>query len=81
MPTDTLFYHLTRLAHMGTLCVGCGQCTSACPNDIPVGQLFSMVGEEIQSVFDYVPGRDPGEEQPLAYFAEDELLEVTGQTK
>jgi formate dehydrogenase subunit beta len=81
MPTDTLFYHLTRMAHMGTLCVGCGQCTSACPNDIPVGQLFSMVGEEIQSVFDYVPGHDRGEEQPLAYFAENELPEVTGQTK
>ena len=36
MPTDTLFYHLTRIAHMGTACVGCGQCSNACPNDISV---------------------------------------------
>ncbi|MEJ2096562.1 MAG: Coenzyme F420 hydrogenase/dehydrogenase, beta subunit C-terminal domain, partial [Deltaproteobacteria bacterium] len=36
MPTDTVFYHLTRLAHMSTACVGCGQCSNACPNDIPV---------------------------------------------
>jgi formate dehydrogenase subunit beta len=81
MPTDTLFYHLTRMSHMGTLCVACGQCSSACPNDIPVSQLFSLVGEEVQSVFDYVPGRDVEEEQPLTYFTEDELTEVTGQVK
>ena len=81
MPTDTLFYHLTRMAHMSTLCVACGQCTSACPNDIPVSQLFSMVGEDAQKVFDYVAGRSPDEEQPLAHFAENELQEVTCQTK
>ncbi len=81
MPTDTMFYHLTRMAHMGTLCVACGQCSSACPQDIPVSELFSMVGEEVQSVFDYLPGRNVEEEQPLAYFADDELLEVTGQVK
>jgi formate dehydrogenase subunit beta len=81
MPTDTLFYHLTRMAHMGTLCVACGQCSSACPHDIPVSELFSMVGEEVQSVFDYLPGRDPAEEQPLVMFAENELDTVTGQVK
>jgi formate dehydrogenase subunit beta len=81
MPTDTLFYHLTRMAHMGTLCVACGQCTSACPQDIPVSQLFSMIGEEVQGVFDYVPGRALEEEQPLAYFEENELACVTGQEK
>jgi formate dehydrogenase (coenzyme F420) beta subunit len=81
MPTDTFFYHLTRMAHMGTLCVACGQCTSACPQGIPVSELFSMVGEEVQSVFDYLPGRNVEEEQPLAYFVEDELMEVTGQVK
>jgi formate dehydrogenase (coenzyme F420) beta subunit len=81
MPTDTMFYHLTRMAHMSTLCVGCGQCSSACPHDIPVAELFSMVGEEAQSVFDYVPGRSVEEVQPLTYFVEAELAEVTGQVK
>jgi formate dehydrogenase subunit beta len=81
MPTDILFYHLTRMAHTGSLCVACGQCSSACPNDIPVSELFAMVGEGVQSVFDYVPGRDVGEEQPLTVFVEDELAEVTGQVK
>ena len=26
MPTDTVFYHITRMVHMSTACVGCGQC-------------------------------------------------------
>ena len=81
MPTDTLFYHLTRMAHMSTLCVGCGQCTSVCPMDIPVGDLFRAVAVGAQAVFDYVPGRAPDEDQPLASFVEHELGAVTGQTK
>jgi formate dehydrogenase subunit beta len=36
MPTDTAFYHLTRLVHMSTACIGCGQCSNACPNNVPV---------------------------------------------
>jgi formate dehydrogenase subunit beta len=81
MPSDTLFYHLTRMAHMSTLCVACGQCTSACPNGVPVSELFSMVGEEAQAVFGYVPGRDPEEKQPMAHFLAEELEAVTGQVK
>ena len=81
MPADTLFFHLTRMMHISTLCVGCGQCSSACPNDIPVFELFTTVAEGAQSVFGYEPGRDPKEAQPLADFAEDELMEVTGQVK
>jgi formate dehydrogenase subunit beta len=81
MPTDTLFYHLTRLAHMSTLCVGCGQCTSACPNGIRLAELFRTVADRTQTRFDYQPGRSVDEPQPLATFHDDELVEVTGQTK
>jgi formate dehydrogenase subunit beta len=58
LPPDTLFYHLTRMAHMGHACVGCGQCTRACPSGIPVSDLFFQVGCHIQKAFDYVPGGD-----------------------
>jgi formate dehydrogenase subunit beta len=79
MPTDTLFYHLTRMLHMSTLCVGCGQCTSACPNDIPVGELFRTVAKQTQGRFEYQPGHDVAEPQPLATFHSEELSDVTGQ--
>ena len=51
MPTDTMLYHITRLTHMSTACVGCGQCTNACPNDIPVMALFRTVAYRTQNAF------------------------------
>ncbi|MBC7251370.1 MAG: 4Fe-4S dicluster domain-containing protein [Anaerolineae bacterium] len=76
MPVDTLMFHLTRLNHMVTSCVGCGMCASACPSEIPVGTVFRAVGEKVRAIFDYVPGRSLEEELPLATFREDELTEL-----
>jgi formate dehydrogenase subunit beta len=73
MPAETLFFHLTRMNHMAALCVGCGMCTEACPNDIPVADLFQLAGEKVQKIFDYVPGRDMEEEIPFVVFKEEEL--------
>jgi formate dehydrogenase subunit beta len=78
MPTDTVFYHLTRLAHMSTACVGCGQCSNACPNDIPVMELFRTVAQSTQQAFDYVAGRSVDEKPPLSEFRESEFNEVVG---
>lgn len=78
MPTDTLFYHITRLAHMSTACVGCGQCSNACPNDIPVMELFRTVAHNTQQAFGYEAGRSLEEEPPLSTFREDEFPEVVG---
>ncbi len=81
MPTDTTFYHLTRITHISAFCVGCGQCTSACPNDIDLMPLFRTSAEKTQNRFNYQAGRSVDEEQPLAVFSADELVEVTGQVK
>ncbi|MBU0496024.1 MAG: 4Fe-4S dicluster domain-containing protein [Chloroflexi bacterium] len=71
--SDTLLFHLTRLNHMVTSCVGCGMCTEACPADIPVGTVFRSVGEKVQALFDYHPGRSLDEAAPVQEFREDEL--------
>ena len=73
MPTDTLFFHTTRMSHMSTSCVGCGQCTSACPMGIRVGDIFRTVAQKTQAVFDYVPGRSFDETLPMTMFREEEL--------
>jgi formate dehydrogenase subunit beta len=78
MPTDTVFYHLTRLAHMSTACVGCGQCSNACPNDIPLAELFRSVAARTQSAFDYVAGLDREAKPPLSEFREQEFDEIVG---
>ena len=73
LPTDTLIFHITRMIHMSTSCVGCGMCTSACPNDIPVATAFRAVAQKTQAIYDYVAGRSLEEDVPLATFREDEL--------
>jgi len=70
---DTLLFHLTRLNHMVTSCIGCGVCTEVCPADIPVGTIFRAVGQKAQAIFDYHPGRSLDEAAPVQEFREDEL--------
>jgi formate dehydrogenase subunit beta len=78
MPTDTLIFHLIRLSHMVTSCIGCGLCDSACPSRLPVATLFRSVGDRIQKMFQYVPGRNVEEVPPVATFREDELKIESG---
>jgi formate dehydrogenase subunit beta len=78
MPTDTLIFHLIRMSHMATSCIGCGLCDSACPSRLPVATLFRSVGDRIQKMFKYVPGRDIAEVPPVATFKEDELKIESG---
>ena len=76
MPADTLLYQLTRMNHMATSCVGCGQCESGCPSRIPLTAIFRSTGQKVQALYDYVPGRSLTEEPPVATFREDELGSV-----
>lgn len=76
MPTDMVFFHLTRMAHISLACVGCGQCSNACPNNIPVMEIFRSVAQRTQQAFDYQPGQDPQELHPLTVFAEQEFEDV-----
>jgi formate dehydrogenase subunit beta len=79
MPTDTVFYHITRLAHMSTACIGCGQCSNACPNNIPVMEIFRTIAHYTQRAFDYEAGLSLDEEPPLSVFREDEYQEVVAK--
>lgn len=78
LPYQTILYHLTRLNHMVTSCVECGQCSSACPNSLPVFELFAKVGVEVQSIFEYIPGQSVDEEPPVSTFKEKELESIGG---
>ena len=76
LPADTMLFHLTRLNHMVLSCIGCGMCTSDCPAELPVGLVFRTIGQQVQAVFDYVPGRSVEDPLPLVTFREDEWTEV-----
>ncbi|HAZ31750.1 MAG TPA: formate dehydrogenase, partial [Dehalococcoidia bacterium] len=76
MPADSLLFHLVRLNHMATSCVGCGLCEDACPNGIAVMKLFRLVGLRVQRLFDYLPGRSLDDELPLTTYREEEFGEL-----
>ncbi len=73
MPTDMILFHMTRLSHVLTSCVGCGLCEEACPNNIPLGRIYTRLSTEVQKIFEYVSGRSIEDELPLSAFKEDEL--------
>ena len=50
------------------------------PNDLPVATLFRAVGQKVQGLLDYTPGRSVDEEPPVATFKEDELQGESGTT-
>ncbi|WP_022666738.1 Coenzyme F420 hydrogenase/dehydrogenase, beta subunit C-terminal domain [Desulfospira joergensenii] len=78
MPSDTDFFHLTRMAHIGLTCVGCGQCSNACPNDIPLMELFRSVAHRSQEAFNYQAGRRMDEPIPFSIFENKEYEDVVG---
>ena len=76
VPPGTIYYQLGRLAHISISCVACGACNDVCPVDIPVAIIFKKVGESVQKMFDYIPGKDLEEEIPLITFKQEEFAEI-----
>jgi len=78
VPPVTVYFHLGRMTHMGISCVACGACDDVCPSDIPVAMIFKKVGESVQKMFDYIPGKDVEEKIPLVTFKKEEFAEIEG---
>jgi formate dehydrogenase subunit beta len=76
VPPGNIFFHIGRMNHMAVSCVQCGMCSDVCPVNIPVASLFSRVGEAVQEVLEYKPGKDVEEPVPSGTFKEDEFSEV-----
>jgi len=76
MPNDSLLFQLGRMNHMILSCVQCGLCEQACPNLIPLMEVFIPAAENAQKEFDYHPGKDPKEKIPMIVYREDEFTEV-----
>jgi formate dehydrogenase subunit beta len=73
VPANQLMYHLTRVYHVSTTCVGCGACEDACPKDIPLTRFYPVIAKKVQEIFEYVPGKDVEEPLPFITYEEEEL--------
>jgi formate dehydrogenase subunit beta len=76
MPSDALLFQLGRMNHMILSCVECGLCEQACPNNIPLMEVFIPAAENAQKQFTYHPGKEKTEKVPMIVYREDEFLEV-----
>lgn len=76
VPPGVTYFQIGRLDHIAISCVGCGACEDVCPVGIPVSIIFKKVGESVQKLFNYIPGRDVEEEIPLLTFEKEEFSEV-----
>jgi ferredoxin len=58
-------YHLIRAYHTVSKCVGCMECEQACPADIPLTVLYTLLRRDAEAMFEYVPGRSVDDPPPL----------------
>jgi formate dehydrogenase (coenzyme F420) beta subunit len=58
-------YHLIRAYHTVAKCVGCTECERACPADIPLTVLYTLLRRDAEAMFGYVPGRSVDDLPPL----------------
>jgi len=72
---SSLFYQIGRMMHVCSSCVGCGTCEDACPVGIKITQIFSIVADRVQKLFEYTPGKRE-EPLPLQTFKEDEFKDI-----
>ncbi|ABB23973.1 4Fe-4S dicluster domain-containing protein [Pelodictyon luteolum] len=67
-----LEWNLLRAFHLAGRCVECGNCSRACPADIPLHLLNRRMADEVQASFDHYPGMDEAQEPVLASFRKDD---------
>ena len=51
-----LMYHLTRFQHLAGRCIDCGECTRACPVDIPLYLFHKKVAKDCEEMFHQAAG-------------------------
>ncbi len=74
-PRANLAWQMTRVMHMAGRCVGCGECTRACPAEIPLGLILAHVAQSVEQRFSYRVSDDPTLPAPVGAFKTDDAQE------
>jgi len=68
-PKGNFAWHITRAFHLAGRCVGCGECTRACPAGIPLELLNLTMARAAEKHFAYRAGMDPQAEPLIGSYA------------
>jgi len=63
-----LMYHLTRFYHLAGRCVDCGECTRACPVNIPLNLFHKYMARECEQMFNQKSGMDVNQKPVMVDF-------------
>ena len=74
-PEDVQFFQIMRTFHLAGRCVGCGACTRACPQGVDIRLLLDKLCKDVEELYDYQAGRDPGAQPPLRTYSEEDYDE------
>ena len=58
-------FHLIRAFHTVSKCIGCHECELSCPADIPLTILYTLLRQDAEQMFGYVPGASVEDKPPL----------------
>lgn len=58
-------FHLIRALHTVSKCIGCHECELSCPADIPLTILYTLLRQDAEKMFGYVPGASLEDQPPL----------------
>ena len=74
-PRANLAWQAMRVMHLAGRCVGCGECTRACPSDIPLGLILQHVARHVAQRYGYKVSDDPAVPAPIGAFKTDDSQE------
>ncbi|MHA1268480.1 MAG: 4Fe-4S ferredoxin [Candidatus Helarchaeota archaeon] len=66
--SDIMIFHIIRAIHLAGRCVGCGDCSNACPMGIDLSLINRNLEKIVKTRFDFTAGIDLDTKIPLSTF-------------
>ncbi|MHA1249197.1 MAG: 4Fe-4S ferredoxin [Candidatus Helarchaeota archaeon] len=70
--SEIIIFHLIRAMHLAGRCVGCGDCSNACPMGIDLTIINQKLEKIVKDRFDFIAGVDLDTPLPLATYKFDD---------